>query len=453
MKIPRDSGDARRIRARFGRRHRFGDGPGPGWRPPRSGLAKWPGPADDRELIGHALSMAIESSGLMLTAQQGGYGRGYDGPGGTSRGTTAGGGASDSLGTSRGATAAPREPAAARAPREPPGAGTMRVRGRGRRALGDRVRGPGVVRLREPESGGRLEWRGRVRCRGQRGWRRDRPGGMSGLLCGQRRNPGCGLHCPERARKRPDQPDARLTPRPGGPPGPPGGGQRGFTTATHARRGFEDSERLFREAARRAGDGIRRRDVTSPRPGIMPIPWSLLSVGAAAGQAGAGTGGAVGPVPRPIRRRGIGPGYVGLSDMQWVCLAASRGEGSARRVQDQDDVPPDGDQAEATETLRQHAQQMHTEGTRLSSRWRRPPGRRHVANRPPPGRASSLLDAATARTRDRDVRPASGARAAPVAPTSARTGAGEARTGAAGLGASDARGGMTITLAQQIRKA
>src|SRR3954453_23634846 len=43
-----------------------------------------------QELIGHALSMAIESSALMSIAQQGGYSRMYGGGQGT-RGTSGGG--------------------------------------------------------------------------------------------------------------------------------------------------------------------------------------------------------------------------------------------------------------------------------------------------------------------------------------------------------------------------
>ena len=287
----------------------------------------------------------------------------------------------------------------------------------------------------------------------------------------------------------PDQADARreVDYRPGAAAGSAGMvGNVASQLQQHARRGFEDSERLFREAARRVGDG------NSPTGRYLTAAWDYAhtlesmvgwsggasgtgSSGAGAGQAGAGAASGA---------MASGRGMTGTSDMQWACLANH----GVKEVLDGSKIKTMcrlmGNRGEATETLRQHAQQMHTEGMRLVQSLAATAG--PTARREPAGTGTgeSLLDAATARSRDRDVRPASGARGGTAATTTgaadtggaggaggtgtgtqaagagSRTGAGGTTgigaggtgTGTAGLGAPGTRGDATITLAQQAQE-
>ena len=281
-------------------------------------------------------------------------------------------------------------------------------------------------------------------------------------------------------------------------------GMSGYAAAQlqqHARRGFEESHRLFREAARSAGDA------NSPLGRYLSTAQSYArSLELYSGQRSGsttGTGGAVsdrgipgeavfrtGSAARAYRAdesaNGAGGQTAGMLDPQTICLMnhgvtevldACKLKSMARML---------GENSQGVDVLRQHAQQMQAEGRQViqtlaatsdvpAARGAGGTGRGAAS-----GTGGSLLDAATARTRDRDVTTTSGDRGGAgttggtgTTGTGAGTGAAGSRTGTgatsggtggpgttggAGTGAGDsglgtggagARGSAMITLAQQ----
>jgi hypothetical protein len=223
----------------------------------------------------------------------------------------------------------------------------------------------------------------------------------------------------------------------------------------HARRGFEESHRLFREAARSAGDA------NSPLGRYLAAAQTYarsleLSAGERTGPTTAATGTEptstrtgeaffrTGSAARTYRAGEAGPAaeISGMVDPQTLCLinhgvkevlSASKLRMMARMM---------GSSGEAIDILRQHAQQMQSEGRQvieaLASTSNVPATRREAgtatraASRA--GTGESLLDAATARTRDRDVTTTARDRAA--AGTTRARGTGTTGTGGAGAAGS-----------------
>ena len=216
----------------------------------------------------------------------------------------------------------------------------------------------------------------------------------------------------------------------------------------HARRGFEESHRLFREAARSAGDansplgrylstaqsyahslelysGERVGSTTGTGGAVSDrgIPGeAVFRTGSAAttyrageGQTGAGGG------PRTVDAAGgggAGGEMMGMVDPQTVTLVSH----SVKEVLDACKLKMMarmlGENSQGVDVLRQHAQQMQAEGLQtiqaLASTSDVPASRGAGGAGSGGGTASatggSLLDAATARTRDRDVNTTSGDR-------------------------------------------
>jgi hypothetical protein len=370
-----------------------------------------------QELIDHALSMAIESSGLMMTARQGGYGR-VSGPVGRQgvRGTydAGSGDTGRGAGTPAGIISAGTEGTSAAGATAGSGTGTG----------GSRTTG----------------------LAGQESYSTGSP-----------------------TRNTNSQSNARPTRDEFGVVGAAGSpGMIGYAESQlrqHARRGFEESRRLFNEASRSAGDA------NSPLGRYLAAARTYASsLELSSGERNAPTADGTGAEPTSTRTgeaffrtgsaartytAGEGGAPVEMVDPQTLCLinhgvkevlTACKLKMMARMTS--------GD-SQAIETLRQHAQQIQAEGRQvidaLASTSNVPAARREAgtAARPANGARTgeSLLDAATARTRDRDVTATSGDRGAAStrAPGTGTTGTGGAGTGGTGPGGAAAAGSYTGT--------
>jgi hypothetical protein len=207
----------------------------------------------------------------------------------------------------------------------------------------------------------------------------------------------------------------------------------------HASRSFEDSERLFREAAPRAGDA----DSPTHRYLTAAHAYARSLESAVGWRGGMGVGGA-----GEARSGGATDGF----DPQTTCLINH----GVKEVLDACKLKKMcrmmGQDAEGTDVLRQHAQQMQNEGRQLIDRLAStgqgasgtagasgPLGSAARGSRTAPaGTGDNLLDAATARTRDRDVTTASGTQ---TGSTSGRGGTGTTGTGTTGAGTTGYTGG------------
>jgi hypothetical protein len=233
----------------------------------------------------------------------------------------------------------------------------------------------------------------------------------------------------------------------------------------HARRGFADSERLFQEAAQRSGDG------NSPMGRYLQAAQNyartLESFSGFNGMRDADT-----QVGRPGGAGASGPGpsaggMLSTADMQSVCLVNHAVKEVLNACKLGTMCRMMGNGAEGANVLHQHARQMRDEGMRsiqaLASTADTGTGRSEagtrgarVGTRAAGGSRDNLLDAATARTRDRQTdRAAAGA--------SSRTAIGtQAAAPGTGSGASGAivhravvagdRGRVMVILAQQAQE-
>lgn len=294
-----------------------------------------------QELIGHALSMAIESSGLMATAQQGSYNRAY-GPAMGPRGSTG-------VGIGRGTGAgAPSTGSGAGPTAGSSSAGTSAGSGTGTTGS----RNPGLAGQESYVSGNRSQDAPRT----ERGAAADLSSAPAGTAPGT--SPLAG-HDAQDARSRRES--DRQTLREAGIEGnrfAAVAGSPGMATyvatqlQSHARRGFTDSERLFREAAQQSGDA-------DPAMGryLQAAQNYARSLEAFAGFTSAENGDAGG--------RGVaGGGMLGTSDMQSICLVNH----AVKEVLDSCKLKAMcrmmGDGAQGADVLRQHAQQMRDDGMR-----------------------------------------------------------------------------------------
>jgi hypothetical protein len=131
----------------------------------RAGAAENPRLQINREVIGHALSMAIESSGMMMIAQTGAYGRAYGPATGSSMRGPAGAGGSSAAGgpsTTGGATAAGTQTRAAGSSAAGGGSTTGGADSRGVRRAGAawvaRAQTQAPAPETRPAAGGRPAW-------------------------------------------------------------------------------------------------------------------------------------------------------------------------------------------------------------------------------------------------------------------------------------------------------
>ncbi|MFO0890537.1 MAG: hypothetical protein U0790_15515 [Isosphaeraceae bacterium] len=412
-----------------------------------------------QELIGHALSMAIESSALMGAVQQGTYSRAY--------GPSMGPRESSGVGTGRGTGGAGRRAS---------GSGTGRGAGGGTGAGTGGAAGASTSAGTESTSGGGTTAGSGT---GTTGSRTSGLAGQESIVSGNR--------SPVRSRLDPYTAGGSAA---GGTPGSVeqgeragyaarGGAQDTGTTAVagsqaagagglegdrfaavagspgmatyvysqlqhHARRGFEDSDRLFQEAARRAGDG------NSPMGRYLQAAQNYArTLQTFSGYRGSRRGDAGGDEAGDRGAFGAGASMAGMSsaaDLQSVYLVNH----AVKEVLDSCKIKMMcrmmGNAAEGTDILRQHAQQMHDEGMRAiqslastadtggTGTGRGAAGSARGAGGGA-GSGDNLLDAATAGTRDRDVNRASGTRRGSDAGSSAgAAGTTRGTTGAGGTG-------------------
>ena len=315
---------------------------------PRAGAPENPRLEINREVIGHALSMAIESSGLMTTAQTGAYTRAYGlAPGSSMRGPAGAGGSSVAGGasTTGGASAA----------------GTQTRAGGSSAAGGASTTGGTVSTGSTQGSAGGLSGAGGTNAGSGTG--NPAGSGRSTGLAGREayisgnRTP---LPPPRRdpiANTPPGQEDYAVVAAAGSP------GMVGYASnqlREHARRGFEDSDRLFREAANHAGGG---NSLTSRYlAAAQNYARALESI--AGWRAGTPAG------ARPAVTSTLGPGSEGAVsvnsvDPQTLCLVNHAVKEALASCKLKAICRSVDSNAEGSQILRQHAQEMQTESQRL----------------------------------------------------------------------------------------
>jgi hypothetical protein len=320
-----------------------------------AGAAENPRLQINREVIGHALSMAIESSGLMMTAQTGAYSRAYGAaPGAGMRGATGAGGGSYPGGASisGGANSAGTQTRAG-------GSSTTGAGGTTSAAGGASTTGGSASTGSTQGTAGGLSGAGGTGTNAGSGTGNPAGSGRSTGLAGKEaytsgnRTP---LPPPRRdpiANTPPGQEDYAVVAAAGSP------GMIGYAQSQlqqHARRGFDDSERLFREAINHAGGGnsLTSRFLTA----AQDYARALESV--------AGWRSGTRPAGSTTPAAGSAGGLTGNSiDPQTLCLVNHAVKEALDSWKLKSMCRSMDGNAEGTQVLRQHAQEMKTESQRL----------------------------------------------------------------------------------------